>query len=105
MLFSSSWIFRSSAVACLIGICLIMASCEDQRADRAYLRGDYDSSVANLRDLANAGEARAQYNLGLMYASGQGVRQDYVTAYFGSALRQVGGTEMHWMPGMCFQRI
>jgi TPR repeat protein len=36
-----------------------------------------DSAVTELRERASAGEARAQVNLGFMYATGRGVPQDY----------------------------
>jgi len=51
------------------------AACEDRRADKAYLRGDYDKAVVDVQFLAHSGEARAQYDLGLMYDKGQGVPQ------------------------------
>ncbi len=43
------------------------------------------------RMAAKQGEARAQYNLGLMYANGQGVPQDYVQAYFWISLSAAQG--------------
>ena len=51
------------------------AACEDRRADKAYLRGDYDKAVVDVQYLAQSGEPRAQYDLGLMYDKGQGVPQ------------------------------
>jgi len=33
------------------------------------------------KDLTEKGDANAQYNLGLMYAFGEGVLEDHVTAY------------------------
>lgn len=51
------------------------AACEDRRADKAYLRGDYDKARTDIEFLAHGGEARAQYDLGLMYDKGQGVPQ------------------------------
>lgn len=55
-------------IACLTG-------CEDRRADKAYLRGDYSETVEHLHFLAKSGEARAQYDLGVLYDKGQGVPQ------------------------------
>jgi TPR repeat protein len=46
-------------------------------AEAAYKRGDYETAVRLLRQLAEQGDAQAQYNLGLMY-DGHGVPQDYV---------------------------
>ena len=43
----------------------------------AYDAGDYEAALAELRPLAEQGDAEAQYNLGVMYAEGQGVAQDY----------------------------
>jgi uncharacterized protein len=41
----------------------------------AYDRGDYATALRLFRPLANQGDAGAQYNLGVMYALGQGVAQ------------------------------
>jgi uncharacterized protein len=46
----------------------------------ALRRGDYLTALRLTRPLANDGDAVAQYNLGLMYATGKGVSQDYVMA-------------------------
>ena len=43
---------------------------------RAYQRGDYATALREWRPLADQGEAAAQYNLGLMYDNGEGVRED-----------------------------
>jgi len=40
-----------------------------------------DDSIEALRTRANAGDADAQYNLGLMYDNGEGVPEDDVEAY------------------------
>jgi TPR repeat protein len=54
---------------------LIASACEDRRADKAYLHGDYEKARTDIEFLARGGEARAQYDLGLMYDQGQGVPQ------------------------------
>jgi uncharacterized protein len=56
-------------------ILLLSSACEDRRADKAYVRGDYGKALTDLEFLANGGEARAQYDLGLMYDRGDGVQQ------------------------------
>jgi uncharacterized protein len=43
----------------------------------AYQRGDFASSLRELRPLAEQGNALAQSFLALMYYGGQGVAQDY----------------------------
>lgn len=44
-------------------------------ADAAYLRGDYTMAVRVYKELAEQGNAAAQYNLGTCYALGQGVNK------------------------------
>ena len=46
----------------------------------ALQRGDYRVAAGLFYPLAQRGDARAQYNLGLLYASGLGVEQDYQAA-------------------------
>ena len=46
----------------------------------AAKRGNYARAMRLLRPLADQGDASAQYDLGLMYAKGQGVPQDYAEA-------------------------
>ena len=43
-------------------------------------RGDYATAFKLWRSLADQGYASAQYNLGFMYANGEGVKQDYAEA-------------------------
>src|SRR6267378_491495 len=46
----------------------------------AYRRGDYFTALRLIRPLANDGEAAAQFNLGLMYLTGNGVQRDDAAA-------------------------
>src|SRR5260370_32443649 len=46
----------------------------------AHKRGDYATTLRFWRPLADQGDAQAQFNLGVIYAKGQGVPQDYVEA-------------------------
>ena len=46
----------------------------------AYQRGDYATALRIMREHADQGNARAQYNLGGMYYSGNGVTQDFAAA-------------------------
>ena len=41
-----------------------------------YLRGDFTAALREWRPLAEAGDAQAQYYLGLMYTNGEGVPED-----------------------------
>ncbi len=47
----------------------------------AHERGDYATALRLFRPLGEQGNASARYNLGVMYALGQGVPRDYVQAY------------------------
>ncbi len=49
-------------------------------AVEAHSRGDSQKALRLIRPLANDGDAVAQFNLGLMYATGQGVQQDDAAA-------------------------
>ena len=49
-------------------------------AGLANARNDYETELRITRPLADKGEAWAQFNLGVIYANGQGVPQDYVEA-------------------------
>ena len=46
----------------------------------AYARGEYATAFKQFRALAERGNAKAQHNLGVMYAEGQGVPRDYAEA-------------------------
>ena len=54
---------------------VLLSACEDRRADKAYLRGDYGKTVKELEGLANLGDPRAQYDLAVLYDKGLGVPQ------------------------------
>jgi hypothetical protein len=47
----------------------------------AYRLGDYSRALTELRPLAEQGNGDAQWTLGLMYAQGSGVLQDYIQAH------------------------
>jgi len=53
---------------------------ELSNAATAYQRGDYTTAFNLCEKLAEQGLAKAQYNLGLMYKSGEGTPQDYAAA-------------------------
>ena len=51
-----------------------------QKGLDAAQRGDYTTALKEWTSLAEQGDAKAQFNLGIMYERGQGVLQDYKTA-------------------------
>jgi len=66
------------------------AMADFDEAMAAYRAQDYAAALAELQSLAEAGQADAQYQLGLMYAEGEGVMPDDVeaTAWFRRAAEQ-----------------
>jgi TPR repeat protein len=48
--------------------------------EAAYQRGDYETAVRLWRLSGDEGNVSAQFNLGLLYSSGQGLPQDYPQA-------------------------
>jgi TPR repeat protein len=63
----------------------------------AYRQGDYAKALKEWQPLAEQGDAVAQFNLGLMYANGQGVPQDYKEAlkWFRKAAEQGVASAQH----------
>ena len=71
---------RSILIAAALALSAAAAAGPFEDAVAAYQRGDYATAYALTRPLADEGVARAQFNLGVMYAKGQGVAQDYAEA-------------------------
>ena len=57
-----------------------------------HIAGNQPAAVEDLRQLAERGNAEAQYKLGLRYYRGQGVAQNYVAAYMWLHLANAGAT-------------
>jgi TPR repeat protein len=51
-----------------------------QNGLEAYKKGDYPTAIREFRALSEQGNADAQYNLGLLFDKGHGVREDYEEA-------------------------
>jgi TPR repeat protein len=60
-------------------------------AQLAYSKGDYERALKDYRELAELGQRVAQYNLAIMYAKGQGVRQSDLNAYARATLAGESG--------------
>ena len=67
----------------LIGGCLMLPvfAADFNSALVAYEQRNYEQAWQGFDELAEAGDADAQYMLGRMYAQGQGTLQDFVQAY------------------------
>jgi|GEM_PF-2285226 len=80
------------------GLLLLVAVllCAPARADLvtallAYQKADYEQAFRDYRELAELGQPVAQYNLAIMYAKGQGVRQSDLNAYAWATLAAESG--------------
>lgn len=65
------------AALTLVGLLAMPATAQDfEKGLEAAQRGDYAIALREWRPLAKQGHAEALYNLGVMYAMGQGVPED-----------------------------
>jgi hypothetical protein len=73
---------RYAICATILALCFAAPAAAGpfEDAGAAYAKGDYATELRLLRPLADRGDARAQYNLGGMYANGSGVTQDDAAA-------------------------
>ncbi len=72
-------------VLCLVAAALIAVVAVPTLAGfdegwEAYQRGDVAMALTELQPLAESGDARAQFNLGVMYDQGKGVNRDHAAA-------------------------
>ena len=65
-----------AAILLMLSFATPVAAGPLEDAEAAYARGDYKSYLRLTRSLADRGDAAAQYNLGIMYENGRGVRKD-----------------------------
>ena len=85
-----SWIFGVLLAVMLAGGAL---AGDLQKGLDAFKAGDYATALAEWTPLAEAGNPHAQYFLGLMYGTGDGVPQDYQLAYMWYNLVAAQGIE------------
>ena len=77
----------------LLGSAGMSESADFQKGLTAYNKGDYATALREWKPLAEQRYAAAQYNLGKMYADGQGVIQDNVYAHMWSNIAASSGIE------------
>lgn len=82
------------AAALLLATGAVPAAAGWAEADAALQRGDYEAAYREWLPLAERGVAAAQFNLGMLYAQGDGVPQDYVQAHMWFSL-----AALHFPPG------
>ena len=68
-------------LAFLCSFCFTLNTSADYiDGQRAYASGNYDGAITKWTQVAQEGNARAQYNLGWMHANGKGTAQDFKEA-------------------------
>ena len=73
--------FRFPTALVLSLVCLVVPAWADFQAGMdARNRGDFAKALREWRPLAEQGDARAQFYLGLLYENGDGAPRDYVKA-------------------------
>ena len=91
-------------IAIVLLLAIQSASAGDFWAGSAYyLRGDFTDALREWRPLAEEGDARAQYYLGMMYANGEGVPENDRQAahWFRKSARQ-GNAQSQYHLGMMY---
>lgn len=78
------------ALALTMGACVSVHAQMFEQSLAAAQRGDYSTAFAGFKNLAEQGDATAQFNLGLMYALGHGMAKDeqQAVAWFSKAAVQ-----------------
>ena len=70
-------------ILCLVFMCVITLTSElsfgieNETKSDTKVEEKYSASIQELKEKAQNGDAKAQYSLGIMCYSGQGVAQDY----------------------------
>jgi hypothetical protein len=72
--------FKQAAADLAVALGLAKVPDDVDAAAAAYQKGDYAVALRLLRPLADQGDAPAQFNLGIMYYHGRGVRQSDLEA-------------------------
>ena len=93
------------AVFLVVACATVAAAGSIEEAEFVYDRGDYTQAARLFRPLAEQGIASAQFDLGAMYAKGQGVPQDYQAAlkWFRKAAEQ-GDASAQSNLGLMYER-
>lgn len=84
-------IAQASSVALALGPSIGTAQDFNIGMDAAQ-KGDFVTAMQQWQPLLEAGDAKAQVNVGLMYEHAHGVPQDHVTAYMGYGIAAINGS-------------
>ena len=102
----NAFIVISAAVILTLDLITPLSAGTLEDAATARERGDYSTALRLFRLLAEKGDPRAQSNLGVMYAKGEGVPQNYAEAANGIALLPSKATPaLSLFSGSCTSRV
>ena len=79
----------------------------DQQLDQGFeavKKGDYQTALKLWKPLADQGDARAQYNLGLMYRNGNGIQDDVEAAKWFRKAAENGDVKAQHNLGMMYAK-
>ena len=79
----------------------------DQQLDQGFeavKKGDYQTALKLWKPLADQGDARAQYNLGLMYRNGNGIQDDVEAAKWFRKAAENGDVKAQHNLGMMYTK-
>jgi uncharacterized protein len=74
-------VIKAALIAIVLSVFAPAAAQDINAGMEAYERGDYAAALREWRSVAEDGDEIAQYNLGVLYANGQGVEQDNIEAF------------------------
>jgi uncharacterized protein len=83
--------FLSTLIALLLFLTAIRVRADLYSATIAYQKADFASAFAEFKELAELGQPKAQFNLAIMYARGEGVGQNNVYAHAWATLAGQNG--------------
>src|ERR1039458_6470539 len=94
-----------TVVFCCLFLALFASVCHAAEITQDRPKSPQERLLQELRTRSEYGDAGAQFNLGLMYARGDGVRQDYVEAagWFRKAATQ-GDPDAQFYLGALYER-
>lgn len=94
-------VWLAAGAACLLVSSPLPAQ-DFARGVDAFNKGDYPSAVNEWNPLAERGDAKAQYMLGILYKDGKGVERDYKLArkWFEAAAAQGSPSALYWLGWM-----
>ena len=96
------YVFKAAHFVIVIALAMPVAAQDFEAGLEAYESGDYAAALRLLGPLAERGDAEAQSRLGVMYAAGRGVPQDYDAAvkWYRLAAEQGNAKPPHNLGGM-----